>query len=136
MVEEIRVLKERHPGISTLIIDDDLFTLNKKYVQEFTAAYKESGVGLPYVVNAHVQCFDDKMARALSESGCIITKYGLESGSKRVRNEVLWRFMTNDQIENMTRTAHKYGLHTSAFIMFGLPHESRRGPRRRETRGG
>lgn len=125
MVEEIRVLKERHPGISTLIIDDDLFTLNKKYVQEFTSAYRDSGIGLPYVVNAHVQCFDDRMARALSESGCIITKYGLESGSPRVRKEVLWRFMTNLQIENMTRTAHKYGLHTSAFVMFGLPNESK-----------
>jgi hypothetical protein len=65
------------------------------------------------------------MGQALAESGCIITKYGLESGSKRVRNEVLWRFMTNEQIENMTRTAHRYGLHTSAFIMFGLPHESK-----------
>jgi len=125
MVEEIRVLKERHPCIGTLIIDDDLFTLNKPYVLAFTDAYKRSGVNLPYVVNAHVQCFDDDMGKALSESGCIITKYGLESGSQRVRKEVLWRFMTNEQIENMTRVAHKYGLHTSAFVMFGLPHETR-----------
>jgi len=125
MVGEIAKLKRDHPHIRTLIIDDDLFTLNKPYVLEFTQAYRESGVGLPYVVNAHVQCFDDEMGRALSESGCIITKYGLESGSPRVRKEVLWRFMTNAQIESMTRTAHKFGLHTSAFIMFGLPHETR-----------
>ncbi|MHC4548655.1 MAG: B12-binding domain-containing radical SAM protein [Planctomycetota bacterium] len=125
MVAEIRQLKERHPRIKTLIIDDDLFTLNKKYVLEFTDVYRRSGIGLPYVVNAHVQCFDDAMAKALAESGCIITKYGLESGSPRVRKEVLWRFMTNNQIENMTRTAHRYGLHTSAFVMFGLPHETK-----------
>ncbi len=125
MVEEIATLKRDHPKISTLIIDDDLFTLNKPYVHAFTAAYRERGIGLPYVVNAHVQCFDDAMAAALKESGCIITKFGLESGSQRVRKEVLWRFMTNRQIEDMTRTAHRQGLHTSAFIMFGLPHESR-----------
>ncbi len=125
MVEEIRVLTERHPAIKTLIIDDDLFTLNKKYVHEWTGAYKDSGVGLPYVVNAHVQCFDDAMAKALSESGCMIVKYGLESGSDRVRKEVLWRFMTNRQIAHTTAAAHKYGLHTSAFVMFGLPNETR-----------
>jgi radical SAM superfamily enzyme YgiQ (UPF0313 family) len=125
MVEEIRKLKEDHPGIRTLIIDDDLFTLNKGYVLAFTEAYRRSGIGLPYVVNAHVQCFDESMARALAESGCIIAKYGLESGSPRVRKEVLYRYMTNLQIEEMTRIAHKYGLHTSAFVMFGLPHETR-----------
>ena len=125
MVEEIVTLKRRHPAIGTLIIDDDLFTLNKRYVLEFTEAYRRAGIGLPYVVNAHVQCFDDEMAGALAESGCIIVKYGLESGSPRVRKEVLWRYMTNDQIERMTRIAHRHGLHTSAFVMFGLPHESR-----------
>ena len=125
MVEEIRLLKERHPGIRTLIIDDDLFTLNKKYVHAFTKAYKESGVGLPYVVNAHVQCFDDAMAKALADSGCIILKFGLESGSDRVRREVLWRYMTNAQIEATTKHAHRHGLHTSAFVMFGLPKETR-----------
>jgi len=125
MVSEIAQLKRDHPHMRTLIIDDDLFTLNKRYVLEFTEAYRRAGIGLPYVVNAHVQCFDDDMARALAESGCIICKYGLESGSYRVRKEVLWRFMSNAQIEEATRTAHRHGLHTSAFVMFGLPHETR-----------
>ncbi|MGQ0613227.1 MAG: B12-binding domain-containing radical SAM protein [Planctomycetaceae bacterium] len=125
MIEEIAALKRRHPGIKTLIIDDDLFTLNKPYVHRWTQAYRESGIGLPFVVNAHVQCFDDTMAKALADAGCRIVKYGLESGSDRVRKEVLWRFMTNRQIAETTAAAHRHGLHTSAFIMFGLPHESR-----------
>lgn len=125
MIEEIRELKRRHPRIRTLIIDDDLFTLDKAYVRAWTAAYRASGIGLPFVVNAHVQCFDDAMAKALADAGCMIVKYGLESGSDRVRKEVLWRFMTNRQIAETTAAAHRHGLHTSAFIMFGLPHETR-----------
>jgi radical SAM superfamily enzyme YgiQ (UPF0313 family) len=103
----------------------DLFTLNRDYVLQWTKAYRESGIGLPFVVNAHVQCFDDEMAASLASAGCIIVKYGLESGSARVRQEVLWRFMTNSQIERMTQTAHRHSLHTSAFVMIGLPHETR-----------
>jgi radical SAM superfamily enzyme YgiQ (UPF0313 family) len=125
MIEEIRVLKADHPGMRTLIIDDDLFTLNRQYVLDWCEAYRKSGIGLPFVVNAHVQCFDDEMASSLASAGCIIVKYGLESGSPRVRKEVLWRFMTNEQIERMTRVAHRHGLHTSAFVMLGLPHETR-----------
>ncbi|MBI3723633.1 radical SAM protein [bacterium] len=124
ILDEIIEIKAKYP-INTLIFDDDLFTLDRKYVHEFCQAYKASGIDLPYVVNAHVQVFDEQMAFDLKDSGCMIVKYGLESGSKRVRTEILWRFMTNERIKESFAAAHKYNLHTSAFIMFGLPTETR-----------
>ena len=125
VIREIKELKANHSHISTLIFDDDLFTLNRQYVEEFTTAYKDSGIDLPYVVNAHVQQFSDDMARQLKESGCMIVKYGLESGSDEIRRKVLWRFMSNDAIERAFAAAHAHDLHTSAFVMFGLPFETR-----------
>jgi len=125
VVREITELKADHPHIETLIFDDDLFTLNRQYVAEFTDAYKASGLNLPYVVNAHVQQFSEEMARQLKESGCMIVKYGLESGSEEIRRKVLWRFMSNDAIERAFAAAHAFNLHTSAFVMFGLPFETR-----------
>ncbi len=125
VLDEIRLLKEKHAGVNTIIFDDDLFTLNKAYVLEFCEAYKRSGLGIPFVVNAHVQVFNDEIACALKEAGCMIVKYGLESGSDKIRREVLWRYMTNETIERAFAAAHKYDLHTSAFIMFGLPREGK-----------
>ncbi|HET9481772.1 MAG TPA: radical SAM protein [Candidatus Polarisedimenticolia bacterium] len=125
MMQELQDLTRRYPQIRTFIFDDDLFTLNRKYVQDFCAAYRAAGVGRPFVVNGHVQCFDAGSARALKEAGCRIVKFGLESGSDRVRREVLHRFMTNDDIVRSFEAAHAYDLHTSAFVMFGLPHETR-----------
>ncbi len=123
---EILMIKERYPDLlKTVIFDDDLFTLDKKYVLEFCAAYKASGLALPYVVNAHVQVFDDEIAFALKDSGCLIAKFGLESGSNRVRKEVLWRFMNNDKLVASFKAAQRYDLHTSAFVMLGLPTETR-----------
>ena len=124
-IDELKELKRRYPQIKTFIFDDDLFTLNKPYVQKFCKAYREADVGLPFVVNGHVNCFDDASARALKEAGCMIVKFGLESGNDRIRRDVLHRYMTNQQIEDSFGNAHKYDLHTSAFIMFGLPHEGR-----------
>ncbi|MFQ5653227.1 MAG: B12-binding domain-containing radical SAM protein [Planctomycetota bacterium] len=122
---EVRRLKEAYPQIETVIFDDDLFTLKRRYVQDFCRAYGESGIGLRFVVNAHFQQFDDDMARPLAAAGCRIVKFGLESGSDRVRREVLWRFMTNKKILEGLRAAHRHGLHTSCFIMIGLPTETR-----------
>ncbi len=122
---EIRELKRRVPEIKTLIFDDDLFTLNRQYVKDFSKAYRESGIRIPFVVNAHVQQFDEETAKALKEAGCLIVKYGLESGSERVRKEILWRPMSNVRIAKSFEIAHKLDLHTSAFLMFGLPTETR-----------
>jgi anaerobic magnesium-protoporphyrin IX monomethyl ester cyclase len=124
VIEEIRVLKQRYPHMRTLIFDDDLFTLNREYVHQFCDAYIESGLNLPFVVNAHVQKFDEDMAEVLARAGCQIVKYGLESGSDEIRRKVLWRTMTNKRIEDSFAAAHKFELHTSAFIMFGLPFET------------
>jgi radical SAM superfamily enzyme YgiQ (UPF0313 family) len=124
ILDEIRALKARAPEIRTLIFDDDLFTLNKQYVKEFCAAYAASGIGIPFVVNAHVQQFDEDIASVLKSAGCLILKFGLESGSERVRKEILWRPMSNVRIAKSFEAAHAQDLHTSAFVMFGLPTET------------
>jgi len=126
VLQEIRHLKSNLPGVNTIIFDDDLFTLKKKYVFEFCDAYKKSGIDLPFVVNAHVQVFNEDIARALKEAGCLICKFGLESGSERVRREILWRYMTNETIERALAAAHSQDIHTSTFIMMGLPTETRK----------
>jgi hypothetical protein len=42
-----------------------------------------------------------------------------------VRNEVLQRFMSNDDVLQTVAAAEESGLHTSGFVMVGLPYETR-----------
>lgn len=125
VLHEIRELKKRHPYIETIIFDDDLFTLNKHYCIDFCKAYADSGITVPFVLNAHVQTFTEPVAKALSEAPCMIVKFGVESGSHELRKKVLERHMSNAQIIDAFDLCHQYGLHTSAFLMFGLPYETR-----------
>jgi len=124
VIGQILDLKARHPEIRTLIFDDDLFTLDEPYVLEFCRAYREAGIGLEFVVNAHVRVFSERVAAALAAAGSRIVKFGIESGSDRVRREILHRYMSNETIERALRIAEAHGLHTSTFIMFGLPGET------------
>jgi anaerobic magnesium-protoporphyrin IX monomethyl ester cyclase len=70
-----------------------------------------------------VKMFDEEVAQYLKEAGCRIVKFGVESGSDRIRRRVLHRYMSNRDIEQAFEAAHKFGLHTSAFVMIGLPGE-------------
>jgi radical SAM superfamily enzyme YgiQ (UPF0313 family) len=121
----MKSLAERHPDIRLFIFDDDLFTLKQDYVIDFCEAYGASGINRPFVVNAHVQAFNRPMARALKAAGCMILKFGVESGSERIRRQVLKREMSDKAIFNAFNIAHEEGLHTSAFLMIGLPREER-----------
>ncbi len=125
MVAEIRWVLERYPAIGTFILDDDLFTLNAEHAIAFARAYRAAGFTVPWVVNSHVNRLDPVLARELAAGGCKILKLGIESGSERVRSEILKRFMTDDDILETVRVAEGEGMHTSGFVMVGLPYESR-----------
>ena len=124
IIDEINYLLENYKNITTFIFDDDIFTSNKTYLKEFCNKYKKS-VKIPFVANAHIRAFDDDRAECLKDAGCMIIKFGLESGSERIRREILKRPMTNDDIIRAFESAHKHNLHTSAFVMFGLPYETK-----------
>jgi radical SAM superfamily enzyme YgiQ (UPF0313 family) len=123
VIDEIEMLLSSYKNIKTIIFDDDLFTLNKNYLREFCREYRRR-VGLPFVCNAHVKVFDEEAAGCLKDAGCRIVKFGLESGSERVRREILNRRMSNDEIIRAFATAENFGFHTSAFVIIGFPRES------------
>jgi len=122
MIYEIEYLLSHYRNIKMFIFDDDIFTFDREWLHEFSRAYRQI-TDIGFVCNAHARIFDEDMAYTLKEAGCRIVKFGLESGSDRIRRNVLRRFMTNKDIENAFHVAHRAGLHTSAFVMIGLPHE-------------
>jgi anaerobic magnesium-protoporphyrin IX monomethyl ester cyclase len=123
MIAEIKYLLSRYRGIKMFIFDDDIFTFDKTWLKEFTEEYK--GVtDIGFVCNAHARIFDEETASYLKNAGCRIVKFGLESGSDRIRRAVLHRYMSNKHIEEAFAIAHRFGFHTSAFVMMGLPHET------------
>lgn len=124
MVAEIREVLARYEGIGTFIFDDDLFTQNVEHAVATCKAYEESGIGVPFVVNSHVKQLHPRVAEALASAGCRILKLGIESGSARVRKEVLQRFMSDEDILGTVEVGEAYGLHTSGFLMVGLPYET------------
>ncbi len=123
MIAEIRYLLENYNNIKMFIFDDDLFTYNSDYLAAFCVEYRKV-CRIPFVVNAHVHFFDKKRARALADAGCAIVKFGLESGSPRVRKEIMRRHTSNKDIAQAIQHAKEEGMHTSCFVMIGLPGET------------
>jgi len=124
MIDEIVDLERRYRNIKMFIFDDDLFTFDRDYVIEFCRAYRRVST-TPFVVNAHVGFFDAERARALADANCQIVKLGIESGSERIRRQVMNRRTGNRRIVEVIRLIDEYRMHSSCFIMIGLPYEGR-----------
>jgi len=123
VLSEIQFLLDRYEGIRMFIFDDDLFTFDKEHVKAFCRAYKQIS-RIPFVVNAHVGFFDEETAKALSDAGCRIVKFGIESGSERVRKKVLNRHMSNGSIVRAIQLVESLGMHNSVFLIVGFPYET------------
>ena len=123
MINEIKYLLDNYKRIKMFIFDDDLFTFDHDYVKQFCKEYKKKS-NIPFVVNAHVNFFNDEVATDLAEANCQIVKFGVESGSPRIRGKILNRHMSNDKIVSAIQTVHRYGMHSSVFLIVGFPHET------------
>lgn len=122
MIHEIEFLLKNYHGIRMFIFDDDLFTFDKSYVKEFCRAYSEV-CDIPFVVNAHVNFFDAECAASLKAANCRVVKFGVESGSEKIRKSILNRHMSNENIIRAIRIVNDAGMHSSVFIIIGFPHE-------------
>ncbi|NQT72554.1 MAG: B12-binding domain-containing radical SAM protein [Chloroflexi bacterium] len=67
----------------------------------------------------------EKLFEALHRANFRFVNIGLESGSNRIRKEVLKRFYSNEDIVKAVALAKLYDLTVHMFVMVGLPGETR-----------
>jgi anaerobic magnesium-protoporphyrin IX monomethyl ester cyclase len=97
VIAEIKEARRRYPKIDFIFFWDDVFTAYPKWVLEFCEAY-EREVGLPFFCYTHPEMITEKLMNALVKAGLKKLTMGIESGSYRVRSQIMSRFETNENI--------------------------------------
>ena len=105
--------------------NDDTFTLNAVRVREFCNKYPQVVGNVPFYVNARVNAVSRETFILLGKAGCKRVNMGVECGDPKIRNEILERDMTDEQIIQTFNWARDAGIETYAFNMIGLPYETK-----------
>ncbi|MCK4419909.1 radical SAM protein, partial [Candidatus Aerophobetes bacterium] len=121
-IQEIKEVISNYK-VKSLYFNDDIFTLNKEFVFEFCEKYKAQ-IHLPFDINARVETISKGICRELRKAGCRRINIGIESGNPYIRNKVLNRKMSNEQIVSAFSVARQAGLKTKSFNMVGFPYET------------
>jgi anaerobic magnesium-protoporphyrin IX monomethyl ester cyclase len=122
-IEYLRALKATYPEARYLRIMDDIFHYREDWLEEFVPLYKAE-FDMPMAVNHRPNLFTKRQAELLKDAGCYQVYFGVESGNERIRNDVLQRHMSNEEIKRAFAYAHDAGMVTLAYNMIGLPRES------------
>ena len=122
-IAEIRNVVRKHPEVRKISFIDDNLLSYPGFAEGFFRKYKDE-IGLPFMCNANPLSFNSKTARLLKDAGCDDVRFGLESGSERVKRDVMNRPMSNKRVSEAFRYARDGGLMTSSFNMIGLPTET------------
>jgi radical SAM superfamily enzyme YgiQ (UPF0313 family) len=119
---ELRALRAAGP-LSYVIFLDDTFTIHHPWVHAFCQAYGPE-FGLPFSLHARVETITPRLLQALVAAGCRHIVYGVESGSERVRREIMKRTATNQRFRDVFRASREAGLLVTANYILGTPGES------------
>jgi radical SAM superfamily enzyme YgiQ (UPF0313 family) len=124
MLEEITYLKDKYSLEIIKFWDEEFLLFSDAELEEFAAGYKK--LNLPFLITARLDSVTENKARLLKEMNCVNVSAGIESGSERIRRDVLNRRMSDDQIKRGIRILNKYGIRTSTLNMLGMPFETRK----------
>lgn len=118
-LDEIR----RHGDLNYVIFLDDTFTIKPAWVSAFCRVYGEE-FGIPFSLHARVETVNEGMLAELAAAGCQHVVYGVESGSERVRRDIMKRNTSNRQFRDAFRWTRAAGIIVTANYIIGTPGET------------
>ncbi|GAB4339728.1 MAG: radical SAM protein [Candidatus Abyssubacteria bacterium] len=122
IVDEIAEAKMRW-NLRTVYMQDDTLALDKSWVRRFAPLYRER-VGLPLICLLRADQADESSIEELKNAGLKNVFFGIESGDERLRNELLNKGITDNDIFRMVAVLRKQGIRFRTYNMVGLPGET------------
>ena len=122
LLAEIAGVKKKHP-FAVVVFQDDTFIVDRRWFFEFCERFPDE-VGLPYTCNIRANLMNEDVAKALKDSGCVAVNWSIESGNDHIRNDLLNRHMTREQILETGRVLNTCGIFHRIGNLVGLPGET------------
>lgn len=105
-------------------LDDDTFSLNKNWLKEFCEELAIKNWGLTFECNIRPGTIDEEGMKFLKKGGCVLVKIGVETGNESLRQNVLNRRFSNEEIIKTFKIANANHIKTFSFNMIGIPGET------------
>ncbi len=127
VLEELRILHHRF-GISTVIPEDDLFTVKKPRILSLCKAVTDEFKGelhFQFPNGLSVATLDDDVIKAMIGMGMAVANIAIESGSAYVQRHVIKKNCNLERARRVVQSCRDNGAVTRAYFILGFPGETR-----------
>ncbi len=123
VIEEFKFIKREFPQVKEIFIEDDTFTLDKKYCAEFSEKIISEGINIPWTANSRVDVKEETLRR-LKDANCRLLCIGIESGDQTILDNIR-KGIKLEQITEFVENAKRIGILVHACFMVGNPGETK-----------
>ncbi|MDM8554106.1 radical SAM protein [Desulfococcaceae bacterium HSG7] len=110
-------------GIKEVFFNDFTFAFHKKGALQFCRLLSASGIKLRWFCSSRFDRMDSELIAAMAQAGCTCIEFGLESGNYDIRKRY-GKDCSDATVKKIMQTCRSHGIHTSIFVILGLPEES------------
>jgi len=123
ILDEIAYLVKKYNNITSLVFDDELICVNKKWTLSLFEKYR-SRFSFPFNITVRADLVDKDFMGAIKDAGCNMVMMGVESGDENIRNNVLDKGLSDEQIIEAAHIIKSAGIKLWTFNMVGVPYET------------
>jgi anaerobic magnesium-protoporphyrin IX monomethyl ester cyclase len=121
VANEMQLLKEKY-GAEHLWFADDIFGLNRHWLDEFALTVESLDCALPFKIQARADLLTGRTASALRRAGCSEVWMGVESGSQKVL-DAMDKGLRVEDVVSATEHLRREGIRACYFLQLGYPGE-------------
>jgi radical SAM superfamily enzyme YgiQ (UPF0313 family) len=118
---ELHELKTRF-GVEHIWFGDDIFALDRRWVEAFAHAVEALGEPLPFKIQSRADLLSEATVAALKRAGCAEVWMGVESGSEKVLAAMSKR-LSVAAVHEARKHLAEAGIRACFFLQFGYPGE-------------
>jgi radical SAM superfamily enzyme YgiQ (UPF0313 family) len=122
IVDEMEYL-HREAGVELFLFQDEFFVSGKQQVMEFCRELDRRRLEVQWKAFGRVNLVDEEMMRAMAAAGCVELRFGIESGSDRVLQEIKKGFTAAESVDVVSKAVPIFR-RVDAFFVWGFPFES------------
>lgn len=112
-------------GAKFILFTDDTFTTDRGKVIRICQEIIKRKIRFKFCCETRVELVDEELIRIMKKAGLVELQFGVESGSERIRKEIIHKNFSQQQLENAYFLCRKFNIHSNAFIMMGFPTETK-----------
>jgi radical SAM superfamily enzyme YgiQ (UPF0313 family) len=102
---------------------DDIFALNRHWVQEFAKEVEKRQCAIPFKIQGRADMMTKDTAQALRRAGCAEVWMGVESGSQKIL-DAMEKGLRVEEIISARENLKAEGIQACYFLQFGYPGET------------